>query len=376
AALKSGVIGLRVEQARVELRNLRIEGTPLPSHQPFHAPVLPFITIAHDGGAGRYEGFPDLCAAANGDLLCVFYSGFKHVPSGPDLRLPHGGKISLVRSGDRGKTWSAPQTIHDSPADDHDPHITRLSDGRLVVSLCSWPVENRHRPFLIWSKDDGRTWGEAQALDMPFVGSEVPQGPIVEMPDGRLLLPTYGEPLKDDPRTAVVVRISRDGGRTWPWTPQQVLYSPEKEGQDRNVYEPCLIRLPDHRLLMLMRQRMFWAESTDGGLTWSPLRAMAVRGDAPNLLLTSKQVLLCGIRYRGDPKTGYRRGTCVMFSRDFGRTWSEPVLIAPVIGGYTGMVELPDGRIFVAYYTEGEGSDIRGAYLNVDRQGIRALPAP
>jgi len=95
-----------------------------------------------------------------------------------------------------------------------------------------------------------------------------------------------------------------------------------------------------------------------------------------NLLLTSKGILLCGIRYRGDPKTGRRRGACVLFSRDLGRTWSEPVLVAPVIGGYTGMVELPDGRIFMAYYTEGEGSDIRGAYLNVDRLGIQVPRDP
>jgi Neuraminidase (sialidase) len=295
------------------------------------------------------------------------------VPSGPNEQLPKGGKICTVRSSDGGKSWSKPQTIFDSPADDHDPQITRLSDGRIAVTICCYPIRASHRPFIIWSKDDGHTWSEGKELDHPVAGTEVPQGPIVEAADGRLLLPTYGTIHAGDTRTSVLVRTSRDGGKTWPWTEKQVIQSPETEGLDKNMYEPCIIRMPNDHLLMISRQKMWKNISTDNGETWSAAAAMPLRGDSPNLLLTSKKVLLCGIRFRGMGKTGKDRGTCVIYSRDLGKTWSDPVLVSPCIGGYTGMVELSDGRIFIVYYTEGPGSDIRGASLKVDGKGVEVV---
>src|SRR5690606_24871323 len=175
-------------------RNLRMVGMPVETDHPFEVKSLPYITIAGGGGDPDYPyaGFPDLVRSRSGDLLCVYYAGYKHVPSGPGEQLPQGGKICLVRSQDQGKTWSAPQTIYDSAADDHDPHISQLSDGRLAVTICSWPVRGTHKPFIIWSDDDGHTWSEGTEITPSFEATEVPSGPIVEMPDGRLLLPTYG----------------------------------------------------------------------------------------------------------------------------------------------------------------------------------------
>jgi hypothetical protein len=367
-AMKEGAIGLRIGTAPVQFRNLTIDGPSTTPASPLEVRRLPFVTVCSDGGAGGYEGFPDLCTTQSGDLLCVFYAGFKHVPSGPNEKLPRGGKICSARSQDGGKTWSKPQTIYDSPADDHDPQITRLADGRIAVTICSYPIRGTHHPFIIWSNDDGHTWSEGKELDHPLAATEVPQGPIVEMP-GRLLMPTYGVVDKADKATAAVVRISRDGGKTWPWTPGQVLRSSLTGPDDKSVTEPCIVRLPGNRLMLVARPVMLRWESTDAGETWTPMDPMPVRGDSPNLFLISKNVLLCGIRFRGEAKTGNNRGTAVLSSTDDGKTWSAPTLIAPVIGGYTGMAELPDGWVFIVYYTEGPGSDIRGTYLRVDRDG-------
>jgi hypothetical protein len=370
---KSGVIGLRANFAQTHFRNLKINGAEAAPKTPFEVNALPFITLAADATPGHYEGFPSLCKTKSGDLLCVFFAGYKHVPSTPNETMPKGGQIAAVRSSDNGKTWSAPFTIYDSEIDDHDPEITALSDGRLAVTICRWPVKGTHKPFIIWSSDDGKTWSDAVEVDQgqPMHATEVPQGPIVEMPSGDLVMPTYGTVAADE-NSSAVVRVSKDGGKTWRFTDRQVLRSPyAQDKQDKNVYEPCIVRLPDNKLLMVARQKMFRWESTDGGATWAKLDDMPFRGDSPMLLLTSKNILLCGIRFRGMEKTGKNRGTCVAYSTDLGKTWSEPIVIAPVIGAYTYMVELPDGRVFVAYYTEGNGfSDIRGAWLSVNGKGI------
>jgi hypothetical protein len=259
--------------------------------------------------------------------------------------------------------------------DDHDCTLTQLADGRIAVTICCWPSEGRHRPFICWSDDDGRTWTEPAPLQFPgnpMSGTLVPfRGKIHELPDGGLLLACYGDDPALEKRSSVGIFRSDDQGRTWHLGEGGLIRSPEKEGHDVGMWEPDLTRLPDGRLLLLARQKMWRSVSEDEGRTWSAPEALPLRGDAPFLLLTSRQVLLCGIRYRGVP-----RGTCVIFSRDFGQTWSDPVLIAPVIGAYTSLAELPDGRVFVAYYTEsgpaqnGRGSDIRGAVLRITDVGI------
>ncbi len=50
--------------------------------------------------AGGYAAFPDLCRLPDGDLSCVFDSGYDHV-STPDARRPKGGRLMAGRSADR-----------------------------------------------------------------------------------------------------------------------------------------------------------------------------------------------------------------------------------------------------------------------------------
>jgi predicted neuraminidase len=44
----------------------------------------------------------------------------------------------VVRSGDQGRTWSRPQTLIDTPADDRHPSLLELPDGTLVCSLFTY----------------------------------------------------------------------------------------------------------------------------------------------------------------------------------------------------------------------------------------------
>lgn len=362
--IKGGIIGLRTGQGRIGFRNLSVTGTDYQLEKPFKIYRAPFFSVCTDAGAGAYEAFPDVCRTKSGQLLCVFYAGYGHV-SVPTPNLPKGARISMVRSDDDGETWSPAEVVVDSDIDDRDASITELSDGQLLVTYMSYDPGRRpgtHQIFIVRSGDGGKTWGEPERVPTELNGNEAVSEPIREMPDGTLLLAVYGELSPPWPTTYVCEMLeSKDKGVTW-----QTISRIESEKY--MLCEPSIARFPDGRLLMLIRPTMTWCESADGGKTWTEPVPVGIAGDAPYLLLTSKNVLLCGYRDRSS------HSTKVMASQDFGKTWQEPVLVDKVLGAYPSMAELPDGRILFVYYTEGPGSDIRGVHLSADETGVRVIP--
>ncbi|MBN2292176.1 MAG: exo-alpha-sialidase [Pirellulales bacterium] len=323
--------------------------------------------VCSDAGAGAYEAFPDVCRMRSGELICVFYAGYGHV-SDPKQRLPKGGRIAMCRSKDDGRTWSPAKTIVDTPIDDRDSSIIELPSGDLLVTFMTYDRNRKkgtHQAFTIRSRDGGKTWSSPKPIDTPFTQLEAISTPPRLMPDGRLLLTPYGNNT-GDPRSYkhAAVLESRDEGRTWKTLA-------EVKSAKHFLLEPDLVCLPEGRLLMMMRAVMTSSESTDGGHTWTDPKPVGIAGDCPYLLLTSKNILLCGIRYSPSKKN---RSTGILHSTDFGRTWKGPTIIDPALGAYPSMAELPDGRIFVVYYNEGRGSDIRCVYLDVDKNGVRVLP--
>ena len=323
----------------------------------------PYVTVCSDAGAGAYEAFPDVCRTASGELLCVFYAGYGHV-SDPRESLPHGARIALCRSGDDGRTWSPAEVVADTPIDDRDPSIVALPNGELLVTFMTYDVKRAsgtHQAFSVRSSDGGRRWGQPQAIATPFTQLEAISTPPRLVRPGRLLLTPYGNNT-GDPRSYkhTAVLESKDLGHSW-------TALAEVKSEKYLLLEPDLVQLPDDRLLMLMRPTLTWSQSTDGGRTWSEPTDLGISGDCPYLLLTSKKILLCGIRHRPT------KSTCVIYSTDLGKTWKGPVTVDPVLGAYPSMVELPDGRIVIVYYTEGRGSDIRCNWLRADGDGVHVV---
>lgn len=367
ATLTEGIIGLRTGQGDISFDDLRVSGEPGDTDADFRVSRVPYLAVCTDaGGPGAYEAFPDVCLTPAGELLCVFYAGYGHV-SFPREDLPQGGFIGMVRSNDLGRTWSETEVVVDTPIDDRDPSIAQLSNGDLLVTYMSYVKERAptHEVFTVRSSDNGATWGEPQRVELPWNGAQAVSEPVTELADGTLLLPVYGTHRAEDDapllHPCAVVR-SHDLGRTWP-----EITTLEPEG-GQLLQEPTVEPLSDGRILMLIRPGMDWSESTDGGVTWSRPQPLGIVGHAAYQLLTSGGVLVAGFRH---PPT---RSTAVAWSTDLGRTWQGPQTIDRVIGGYPSLVELPDGRVFMVYYTEGAGSDIRGVYLNVSAEGVEVLP--
>ena len=143
-----------------------------------------------------------------------------------------------------------------------------------------------------------------------------------------------------------VVAWSDDGGRNWQMTEPLAFEDPAPENRiPAKVHEPAVVERRDGSLWMLARctRGVFLAsESADGGRTWSVLRASDLRTlTAPPYLkrLADGRILLLynppSEQEQADPRyrttmPGYlkRHTLAARTSRDEGRTWSAPLVLA------------------------------------------------
>jgi sialidase-1 len=325
----------------------------------------------------NYLGWPAIAQKADGELLVVF-SGDRegHV-------CPY-GKTQLVRSRDRGETWTEPETITNSPLDDRDAGIVVLQSGVVVVSWftasCTPEYLDRfrdlHPPEVLrawkrhagkisdderrqWhghltrrSTDGGKTWGPA----VQSIASS-PLGPI-ELRDGRLLYVGTGF---GEWNGQLVSVESTDEGRSWRLIgivppPSEFAAIPAEA-----LNEPHCVELPDGRIVCLWRfepasrpydeWHLHQSESADGGRTWTIPERTVIWGHPPHLIRLLSGALLATYGYRRPP---YGQRACL--SHDGGRTWDiahEIVLRADAPDGdlgYPASIELELGELLTVYY--------------------------
>ena len=223
----------------------------------------------HDPGTNRMNVAAGL--AANGDLI-VLASGWTNRPAlaapGQEQEWRPAGLPAneilhpwVCRSADGGRTWQREGTIDFAPQAEGFTapipfgDVVRCHDGTLAVGVYAKHERSGSRSFLVRSRDDGQTWGEATAiaglhgeptlialsdgrllaavrgqnLDLyesqdagatwqslgPVTGCRELPGHLLELSDGRVLL-CYG--IRHHGFYGVGARLSDDGGRIW-YTP-------------------------------------------------------------------------------------------------------------------------------------------------------------
>jgi hypothetical protein len=324
-----------------------------------------------------YHGWPTLAQRRNGELLLVCSGGRRqHV-------CPF-GRVELMVSHDEGRNWGWPQVLLDSAIDDRDAGVLETAKGTLLVTSFTslayepileearfkkagepgaWPAERleawlaahnrlsavqRHAELGEWmirSTDGGVSWS---ARYPTIVNS--PHGPV-QLSDGRLL---YAGKELWTKSARVGVCESRDDGLTWHWLAQ----IPARAGDDPKEYhELHAVETGDGRILGHIRNHnpansgeILQTESSDGGKSWTVPRPIGVWCLQPSFLLRLRsEKLLMTYGYRRAPF-----GNQARLSNDWGRTWSEPLIISgDGVGpdlGYPSTVELEDGTLLSACY--------------------------
>jgi sialidase-1 len=149
-------------------------------------------------------------------------------------------------SDDHGKTWSLGGTV-----DRHtnECQVVELADGALLITMRNYWGRDGGRPdrgdrrAVARSRDGGATWSPLEfdaTLIEPVCQASLIAMPRPERPGERLLV--FANPASTTARRALTVRVSGDGGKTWPVT------IPVEAG---TAAYSCLAPLPGHRVGLL-----------------------------------------------------------------------------------------------------------------------------
>lgn len=383
SAYAAGRIGL-VARWAVLFRNFKACGRPAKLDQPWRVVpgTWPKYILPIDGRLGNFETYPQIAQDGKDGKILVIANVAPHAGwTKNDL------DTGIVRSNDGGKTWVDPQKfvlgkfvpVGAGYAPNlyfhKDGHLSCFYDQRpsLPKGLSGFDSEATNvAPKTIGcsqSYDGGHTWSETKELIVSGkpVSKTVSKGvyyvysPVERLRDGTVLMPCYywpgdwyGDPKYPIDHACSVVFRSHDDGETWTGP-----YFIDKKVRDSN--EVSIAELWDGRLLAWMRSNhainMWESYSNDKGKTWSPLRQTSMVGcDCPTFLNLRSGAIVFACR---------SSGTYMKVSPDGGRTWG-PIISITRACGMTGMVELPDGRILIVYYTGyREPARVRAALLRI-----------
>lgn len=279
---------------------------------------LGFIT-SDDGGESWSEttrvvsAERDPCHVAfgctrEGTLLVSYVLPHSYADGAWDRSVIPEGPVYLSRSDDGGTTWNQEEMdtgAIDAPRLNPYGRIVQLPDDTLLMPIyVSWPKEGKPMSFLtpedrttgsfiLRSRDDGRTWGDATLVSKPVDG----ETSLVRLSSGKLL--------------AALRRCYPDAEHdTW------------------------------------------LSDSDDDGYTWSAPRRVTGHMQHPaDLVQLADGRILLVFGHRRVPF-----GVRALISRDEGKSWDHDntlVLASESIDrdcGYPSVVQLDDGQIVVAYY--------------------------
>jgi sialidase-1 len=327
--------------------------------------------------------FPSVAAAADGRLFAVFTTA----EAFEALNL----RVHLSVSSDGGESWAMLTDPAPLPTDSPFSETARLTitkDEELVLLLvrhsrkdhmdCGFvnPVNLGFVPtqfFITRSRDWGRSWSELAAVSPPLEGPEFEMcSPIVELRDGRWLLPTstwrdWNGRLPNGNRA--VAFISHDRGRTWP----EYLDVMHHQSDRVRYWESKIVEQADSSLVAVA-----WAYdepadsdlpnqyvvSRDGGTTWTAPRSAALNGQTMAALTLGDGRILAAYRRKDRP------GLWLNISRLDGDQWvndtSQALWGSDSSGsgrgshmtqrfqtlrfGAPSMTHCPDGRVVLAFW--------------------------
>lgn len=310
--------------------------------------IVGLVTIVDDG---KHNGFPTLVKLATGDLAVFYKQATSHAFDADSV-------VLMRTSSDGGATWGAAATVATDATYDVQPSAgVVLASGRVVLALNlnsispdeAIPDSTR----IIYSDDDGATWSSPYTIGTSYSDwDHSTGGNIAILPDGRLALGLFGLNTGETYQSAFVV-FSADDGETWGG--ETLLANGEADG--RNYQEPNLVQLYDGQLIAMLRSdtgpvadsQIYRAVSTDDGLSWRAPEALFVGTGAPRTIQLSNGMLLIIYRDASDLQADYR------ISRDNGATWEAAVSLSTGAGvqmAYASAVEYDGGLVGVAWADE------------------------
>ncbi len=323
------------------------------------AAVSPKTVLWKDGdcGVAKYR-IPALCTAPNGDLVAVCDARRDH---GGDLNTSQPINITVRRSSDGGKTWTAPVytwtwkwTDNEHWAGSDPSFIVDAKAKKIFLLYNVWESRRHHGVFQFYvqeSADNGKTWSRPRDISRDIAFEGWPFGK--PQAKGGFIFITSGSGIqtKDGTLLHTIVHVndgnaligSTDGGKTW-----RAIGKPVKCGDECKVVE-----LSDGSWMINSRWRGGGRQihvTKDRGETWESRYDTTLADPQCNAqIMRYGKVLLFS-----NCKSPNRRALLhLRASTDDGATWTDGVCIEPGGAAYSDMTVMPNGDIAIAY--EGAG---------------------
>jgi sialidase-1 len=334
-------------------------------------------------GEGAYHTYriPALTVAPNGALLAFCEGRRGSAADSGDI------DIVLRRSYDRGKTWTAAETIADMGEDtigNPTPVVERES-GNVFLLLTRNPGSITEQQIIagkgsrtVWimrSLDFGATWSApveitSQVKRPDWTWYATGPGNGIQTRTGRLVIPCdHNQRLNNERHSHVI--YSDDRGETW-----KIGGIAAKETNESAVAE-----LRDGTLLLNMRSyhgrnRRAVQRSIDDGLTWLPLefdealiepvcQASLIAAVAPGRKADGRLLF-------SNPAATTRTHMTVRLSEDGGRTWPASQLVHEGPSAYSSLAMLRRNVAGLLYENGDRQPYERITFVRFDRNWIRA----
>ena len=220
------------------------------------------------------------------------------------------------------------------------------------------------RPIVRWSKDEARSWSDAEEIITDEIGYYVLNNDrVIQLNQGRLIVPVAQHAGADGKRHDGVAMcyLSDDNGKTW--RRSQSKLDNDKNGTRVNLMEPGVVELRDGRLFMLLRTRLgcqYQSFSGDAGDTWStPESTTLFSPESPATIerLPQGPLVLVWNDHRNRPEKDrtarppIRNPLSLAISHDEGKTWETPRILES--GGKNGYcytsLEAVGSRLLLGY---------------------------
>ena len=366
---KHGAVGL-AGYGWYSFRNIEIAGKKAPLGKWDTSQQIP---VHHFTVGLPSENMPSGCVAPNGDVLLA-------------------GGNQLVRSTDKGRTWSKPEALPEKLGSitDYGNTIFRTSKGRLIAQL--WrnrKTTEKALPEISISEstDNGHTWSDPAPSKVADGWPKLPAsltcyGPLLETADGTLLRFQLGgareETLFTDVRTwgathckAYAIR-STDGGKSWSAAIE--LDRPTWSGQTRGSWpgsldftEPTGVAI-GNTVTVLIRpvySPMMWqCWSSDAGATWDAASRATFPGYAQSMVRTRSGAIVCAHRY---PQYS------VNASYDDGLNWDAGTVIDYPAWAMGCMVEVEPDVVLATYMNAARNMPLLAQLFRVTPKGIKPI---
>ena len=313
----------------------------------------------------------DTIRLKNGDILLMFREGTEHISID--------GDVIMIRSSDNGKTWGDRQVIGGiKNLDEREGCGLQLSDGTVIAAIFynnGYSIDGTYHPqnspvahpemnglgtYILTSRDNGHTWSAPKFVDtsrMPFKNIEGPADAPIEMPDGSILMALIGYGIDHDAKnTGSVMLKSTDKGQTWNYLST---IAGDPGGTLGGLVEPGIVRTKTGRIVAALRNdgpdhAMFTTYCDDDGKTWQPVQKAPMYGGPTDLLeLPDGRIMATyGVRSWHNIPSGIR----ACFSSDNGKTFdlkTEVEVRNDFVNwdaGYPESLLLPDGKVLTVYY--------------------------